>query len=100
MEKHALDLIPNPNTPNGTKSSSSSQNSSLNNINDLRVVIKCILCGRIFFDPESAFTHLCHHFPGYRFQEKEMDTITEIPYDTYVDDAINFLKIEVITNEP
>ncbi|XP_039948537.1 testis-specific zinc finger protein topi [Bactrocera tryoni] len=93
MEKHAMDLIPTPGASSGGKTSSS-QSSSLQSVNGLRVVIKCTLCGRVFFEPFAAFKHLCSHFPGSMQEEKEFDNCAEIPYESYVDDAMNFLKME------
>lgn len=87
MEKHALDLIPS--TPSNTR------NTALQAGNNLRVVIKCTLCGRIFFESNEALKHLYSHFPGSKADEKEMDNYAEIPYDVYVDGALNSLKSEV-----
>ncbi|XP_036324737.1 testis-specific zinc finger protein topi isoform X2 [Rhagoletis pomonella] len=93
MEKHAMDLIPTPGASSGGKTAAS-QGSSLQSVNGLRVVIKCTLCGRIFFEPYAAFNHLCSHFPGSMKEEKEFDNCAEIPYESYVDDAMNFLLTE------
>lgn len=92
MEKHALDLIPSTNT------SSNARNTSLQAGNNLRVVIKCTLCGRIFFESNEALKHLYSHFSSSKADEQEMDNSAEIPYDVYVDDALNNLKSEVKAN--
>lgn len=94
MEKHAMDLIPS-NMSSGGKSTMLPANSLLQNSNGLRVVIKCTLCGRIFFEDKTAFQHLCSHFPSSWMDEKEMDNCADIPYDSYVDDAFKILKLEV-----
>lgn len=94
MEKHAMDLIPTPGNTNATKSATT-LNNSFQSTNGLRVVIKCTLCGRIFFEPTAAFQHLCSHFPCTLQDEKENDNCAEIPYESYVDDAMHFLKNEV-----
>uniref|UniRef100_A0A1B0A907 C2H2-type domain-containing protein n=1 Tax=Glossina pallidipes TaxID=7398 RepID=A0A1B0A907_GLOPL len=91
MEKHALDLIPTSNGNSGGKTPVA-QGNSLQSVNGLRLVIKCILCGRIFFEPTTAFRHLCSHFP--LSDEKEPDNSADIPYETYVDDALKYLKME------
>ncbi|XP_012155079.1 testis-specific zinc finger protein topi [Ceratitis capitata] len=92
MEKHAMDLIPTPGVLSGK--TATSQGSSLQSVNGLRVVIKCTLCGRVFFEPIAAFKHLCSHFPAGAEEEKEFDNCAEIPYESYVDDAMNFLSLE------
>lgn len=86
MEKHAMDLIPSANETIPKKSIDSS---------NLRVVIKCTLCGRIFFEPNSALIHLSLHYPSLKSDEVEMDNFADIPYESYVDDAINYLVKEV-----
>uniref|UniRef100_A0A1A9WU83 C2H2-type domain-containing protein n=1 Tax=Glossina brevipalpis TaxID=37001 RepID=A0A1A9WU83_9MUSC len=90
MEKHALDLIPGSNA----SGNSFANGNSLQSVNGLRLVIKCTLCGRIFFEPTAAFEHLCNHFPGSGIDEKEIDNSAEVPYETYVDDAMKLLKME------
>lgn len=96
MEKHAMDLIPTPGAgPSSGKASAATSGSSFQSVNGLRVVIKCTLCGRIFFEPIASFKHICSHFPGSLEEEKELDNSAEIPYESYVDDAMNFLNIEV-----
>lgn len=93
MEKHALDLIPNTHTTTNNKNVATQGSQG---INGLRVVIKCTLCGRIFFESNEALKHLFSHFPDSIAEEKEVDNCAEIPYDAYIDDALNNLKSEVI----
>ncbi|KAM7360781.1 matotopetli isoform 2-T4 [Cochliomyia hominivorax] len=88
MEKHALDLIP-------SSTNANNRNATTQVGNSLRVVIKCTLCGRIFFESNEALKHLFSHFPDSKNEEKEMDNCAEIPYDAYIDDALNNLKTEV-----
>ncbi|KAL9894922.1 matotopetli isoform 1-T1 [Glossina fuscipes fuscipes] len=99
MEKHALDLIPTT-VLNGNSSGKTpvAQGNSLRSVNGLRLVIKCTLCGRIFFEPNAAFKHLCSHFP--LSDKKEPDNIADIPYETYVDDASKYLKMETKRPSP
>ncbi|KNC25036.1 Testis-specific zinc finger protein topi [Lucilia cuprina] len=92
MEKHALDLIPTTNTTTNNKNISTQ---GAHGVNGLRVVIKCTLCGRIFFESNEALNHLYSHFPDSLYEEKELDNCSEIPYDAYIDDALNSLRVEV-----
>ncbi|XP_065365853.1 testis-specific zinc finger protein topi [Calliphora vicina] len=91
MEKHALDLIPNAHTTTNNKNVATQ---GAQGINGLRVVIKCTLCGRIFFESYEALKHLFSHFPDSIAEEKEVDNCAEIPYDAYIDDALNNLNSE------
>ena len=93
MEKHALDLIPTNN--NASSNKCTSMQGGVQSINSLRVVIKCTLCGRIFFEPNEALKHIYSHFPDELADQKELDNCGEIPYESYVDDALNNLKLEV-----
>lgn len=93
MEKHALDLIPSNNSASSNKSAL--MQGGVQSINCLRVVIKCTLCGRIFFEPNGALKHIYSHFPDALADQKELDNCSEIPYESYVDDALNNLKLEV-----
>ncbi|XP_055908570.1 testis-specific zinc finger protein topi isoform X2 [Eupeodes corollae] len=88
MEKHALDLIPT--TTSTTKTTNSNNSSS----NGLRVVIKCTICGRLFFEPQTAFQHFCVHFPEVTDKEESTSEAAdaEFPYESYVDEAIELLK--------
>lgn len=92
MEKHALDLIPTTNTMSNNKTTSLH---GVQGISGLRVVIKCTLCGRIFFGSNDALKHLFSHFPDSTAEENEMDNCADIPYEAYVDDAFLNLKSEV-----
>ncbi|XP_075154422.1 matotopetli isoform X2 [Haematobia irritans] len=83
MEKHTMDLP-------STSDTHANQPSN----NTLRVVIKCILCGRIFFERKSAFQHLCSHFSNNSEDERETDNYGDVSYEAYIDEALNFLKLE------
>lgn len=93
MEKHALDLIPT-STIAGNNKNTPFQ--CVPSISGLRVVIKCNLCGRIFFHSDESLNHFYSHFPDSAAEEKETDNCAEIPYDAYIDDAYNNLKLEVL----
>ncbi|XP_061389362.1 testis-specific zinc finger protein topi [Musca vetustissima] len=94
MEKHAMDLIPSSSGKGGV----SQTITSLPNNSGLRLVIKCTLCGRILFEPRSALEHLYGHFPSTWMEEKELDICSDVPYEMYIDDALQFLKNEVCAN--
>ncbi|XP_011293298.2 testis-specific zinc finger protein topi [Musca domestica] len=91
MEKHAMDLIPTSSTKYSGKSFASQAVATTASTSSLRLVIKCTLCGRIFFEHSSACEHLFAHFPSTWMDEKELDTCSDISIEMYIDDALEFL---------
>lgn len=77
MEKHALDLIPSTNNQVGV---------------GLRVVVKCLVCGVINYEPDDALMHLFNWHCSLKDDVDELRNFGDIPYENFVNEALIYMN--------